>query len=39
MAEELAIRKLGYEGLVPNLSPRDRNWWLRVRDHMGSSGH
>jgi hypothetical protein len=39
MAEELAIRKHGCEGLVPNLSPRGRNWRLRVRGHMARSGH
>jgi hypothetical protein len=39
MAEELAIRKLGCEGLVPNLSPRGRNWRLHVRGHMGRSDH
>ena len=39
MVEELALRELGHEGLVPNLPPRSGNRRVRVRDHMGGSSH
>lgn len=37
MGEELAIRGIGHEGMVSNLSPRSRNRRFRLRANMANS--